>query len=535
MTHDPTPAAPWRVAILLDGSRVPAWVATTIETLRASPSVDLVGWSAVDSIGPETIPRAWRAYLRLDERLFGRRAKALRSTVVDPALPRMTTSHGIDDVLASLRGAGPDVIVDLRSRDGPAIRSVAPGGTWVIRHGSQRRPAGPLSYLADVVAGAPAAPAVLIVQGDEPAADRVAYRSVSSVSPISLSRTYDSASWKAARFPIRALARLERDGPVVGLPPPDPTQEPADTGVIRAIAPRMLPFLVRICARLVGTTLKRIARHEAWFVATRSRRDGTIPRDLGGFEAVTPPTGHFYADPFILSTADRTYLFVEDWLPETRRGAISVLELGPTGRPEGAPRRVLERPYHLSYPFVFEHRGRTYLLPETSANGTIELYRALELPDAWEALGPIIRDVQALDPTILEHAGRLWLFAGVAMPGASPWDELWLWSAPALDGPWVEHPANPIVSDARSARPAGRILERDGVLYRPSQDCTPVYGRRIVINRIDSLSVTDYRETPVATIEPRGLGGLSRTHCYDASARFEVIDGRRARWRRPLG
>lgn len=535
MTHDPTPVAPWRVAILLDGSRVPAWVATTIETLRASPSVDVVGWSAVGPTGSETIPRAWRAYLRLDERLFGRRATALRSTVVDPALPRLTTSHGIDDVVASLRGTQADVIVDLRSRDGPAIRSVAPGGTWVIRHGSDQRPAGPLSYVADVVAGAPAAPAVLIIEGDAPAADRVAYRSISSVSPISLGRTYDSACWKAARFPIRVIARLERDVSGVARLPEDPTLDPADANAIRAPTPRLLPFLTRISIRLLRATLTRLVRHEAWFVATRSRQDGSIPHDLSGFEAVIPPAGHFYADPFLLSSAGRTFLFVEDWLPETRRGAISVLELGPAGRPEGAPRRVLERPYHLSYPFVFERDGQTYLLPETSANGTIELYRAVALPDAWEPLGPLIRDVRALDPTLLEHAGRLWLFAGVAMPGASPSDELWLWSARTLDGPWIEHPANPIVSDARSARPAGRILERDGVLYRPSQDCTPAYGRRIVINRIDTLSLTKYGETPVATIEPRGLGGLSRTHCYDSDAQFEVIDGRQARWRRPIG
>ena len=268
-------------------------------------------------------------------------------------------------------------------------------------------------------------------------------------------------------------------------------------------------------------------------MATRPRRDGSLPRDLGGFEAIAAPAGHFYADPFVLASGDHTYLYVEDWLPETQRGAISVLEVGSDGRPRGRARRVLERPYHLSYPFVFEHGDQTYLVPESSADQTVELYRGVALPDRWEPLGPILRDIRAIDPTVLEHDGRLWLFAGVAMPGASPWDELWLWSAPTLDGPWVAHPANPIVSDARSARPAGRILLRDGVLYRPSQDCAPTYGRRIVINRIDVLSPTDYHETPVATIEPRGIRGLSRTHGYDATAGLEVIDGRRSRWRGP--
>ena len=296
--------------------------------------------------------------------------------------------------------------------------------------------------------------------------------------------------------------------------------------------PGFVSFVARLSARLLGTGVRRLARPESWAVATRPRPSGAIPADLAGFVPIGAPAGHFYADPFVLRSAGRTYLFVEDWLPETRRGAISVLELDRGGRPIGAPRRIVERPYHLSYPFVFEHGGATYLLPETAENGTVELFRASAFPNDWEPLGPLLRDLRASDPTIVEHDGRLWLFAGVTMPGASPWDELWLWSSPTLDGPWVAHPANPIVSDARSARPAGRVFARDGLLYRPAQDCTPAYGRRIVINRIDVMTASDYRETPVATIEPCGLPGVSRTHCFDATDDIAVLDIRQTRWRR---
>ena len=528
MTDDPQTDTRWRVAVLVDGPRVAAWVATTIGSLEASPSVDFLGWSAL-ARRPGRIGWAWRAYLRADALVFGGRAAALVSTTIDPAVQCLTAGRGLDDSRAVLRDAALDVLVDLRSEDGPAVRSVAHAGTWLIRHGSDRRPAGPLSYVTDVVAGSPAAPVVLIALGDEAAADRLVYRSMSSVSPISLRRTYDPASWKAAHFPIRSMRWLERDPAGFARLSGEAERDQDDRA--RPPTARFIPFLARISIRILRVAASRLARHEAWFVATRPSTDTPLPRDLRGFEAIAAPAGHFYADPFVLTSDGRTYLYVEDWLPETRRGAISVLELGPDGRPRGSPRRALERPYHLSYPFVFEHGGQAYLLPETSENGTVELYRATGLPDRWEPLGPIIHDIRALDPTVLEHAGRLWLFAGVAMPGASPWDELWLWSAPSIDGPWLEHPGNPIISDARSARPAGRILVRDSVLYRPSQDCAPTYGRRIVINRIDALSITEYREVPVATIEPGGIKGVQRTHCYDASPFVEVVDGRRARWR----
>ncbi len=350
-------------------------------------------------------------------------------------------------------------MIDLRSGDRPAIRSVAGAGTWVIRHGSARRPAGPLSYVADMMAGVPAAPSVLIALGDEPAADRVVYRSMSSVSPISPRRTYEAASWKAAQFPIRSVRWLERDGSGVARLASGAMLDAASASDAKPpTRPRLLPLLARLSVRLLRVAATRLLRSETWFVATRPRRDGSLPRDLGGFEAIAAPAGHFYADPFVL-TVGRPHLPVRRGLAAgdaARRHQRA--GLGSDGRPRGPARRVLERPYHLSYPFVFEHRDQTYLVPESSADQTIELYRAVALPDRWEPLGPIVRDVRAIDPTVLEHDGRLWLFAGVAMPGASPWDELWLWSAPTLDGPWVAHPANPIVSDARSARPAGRIL-----------------------------------------------------------------------------
>ena len=54
---------------------------------------------------------------------------------------------------------------------------------------------------------------------------------------------------------------------------------------------------------------------------------------------------------------------------------------------------------------------------------------------------------------------------------------------------------NPIVSDVRRARPAGRVLSRDGELIRPSQDCSGRYGRAVAFNRIVRLTPTEFGES----------------------------------------
>jgi hypothetical protein len=95
------------------------------------------------------------------------------------------------------------------------------------------------------------------------------------------------------------------------------------------------------------------------------------------------------------------------------------------------------------------------------------------------------------DPTMLRYEGTYWLFAAVAVPGGSDWDELHVFFADELDGPWQPHPLNPVVADVRCARPAGRLFWDSGALIRPAQDCSVGYGRAIALQRVDVLTKTD--------------------------------------------
>jgi hypothetical protein len=141
----------------------------------------------------------------------------------------------------------------------------------------------------------------------------------------------------------------------------------------------------------------------------------------------------------------------------------------------------------------------------------------------------LLSDVVATDATLVRHDGRLWLFVAIAVGGGRAIDELFLFSADSLDGEWEPHPLNPVVSDVRCARPAGRVFVRDGQLIRPAQDCSRAYGWRLVFNRIEVLSRDEYRERPIGAIEPAPGSGNLRTHSYDADGVYEVLDGFRMR------
>ena len=148
--------------------------------------------------------------------------------------------------------------------------------------------------------------------------------------------------------------------------------------------------------------------------------------------------------------------------------------------PLGPPASALTRAYHVSYPFVFRHRDDIFMIPESLENETVDLYRAVDFPSGWVLEQRLLSGVYAVDATLFEESSRLWLFLNLAEPGASLNDELHVYSSASLVGPWVAHPENPVVSDVRRARPAGRIFRHGGRLIRPSQDCSHGYGTAVV-------------------------------------------------------
>jgi len=236
-----------------------------------------------------------------------------------------------------------------------------------------------------------------------------------------------------------------------------------------------------------------------------------------------PPADRFWADPFPVSVGDGFLVFVEELPFRTNKGHISVLNLARNGQLRRVE-RVLEKPHHLSYPFVFEWRDEHYMIPETGAARRIELYRATDFPGGWTPEEVLLDDVYAVDATVAEIDGRWWMFANIAPDGTRNYDELHVFHAPGPHGPWRPHRRNPVKSDARCARPAGRLFWWNGDLYRPSQDCSGQYGAAIVINKVSELTATEYRETTVARVEPKWTPNLLGAHTLNSAPGISIVD-----------
>ena len=125
------------------------------------------------------------------------------------------------------------------------------------------------------------------------------------------------------------------------------------------------------------------------------------------------PRIRFLADPIAIEHAGRTVLFVEDFHHDLQKGVISAVEFDAEG-PIAPAVCVLEEPWHLSYPFVLEAEGNVWMIPESSANREVALYRADPFPSRWVKEATLLRDLPATDATVFAHEDRYWLLTTIA-------------------------------------------------------------------------------------------------------------------------
>lgn len=238
------------------------------------------------------------------------------------------------------------------------------------------------------------------------------------------------------------------------------------------------------------------------------------------------PKGRFWADPFVINHESNTYIFVEEFVYSTGKGHISMLSRNMNGG-FNSPFPVLQKPYHLSFPFVFSFGEEFYMVPETRAVGSIQLYRGKPFPASWSYVKDLMTNIDATDTTLFHYDNKWWLFTSKVELQSKELvhTELFLYYADDLfTDKWTSHPRNPIVSDISRSRAAGRIFEHKGTLIRPSQDCTGGYGKAINFNEITILNTYDYEERLLTRINPDWDKRLTGMHTFSQDGNFCVID-----------
>ncbi len=194
----------------------------------------------------------------------------------------------------------------------------------------------------------------------------------------------------------------------------------------------------------------------------------------------------YLADPFAVWRDEALHVFVEAFDYRTKHAVIEHHEFSADlcWRDAGT---ALAQPFHLSYPFLVQDGGETFMIPESHRAGEVALYRATAFPRGWQRETVLLRDVPAAEASVLRHEGRWWMFFTVVGKPARDQRELHLAWAETLTGPWRLHPANPVIDDRSGARPGGTPFVENDRIVLPVQDCGGTYGGAIRLLEFQEL------------------------------------------------
>lgn len=372
----------------------------------------------------------------------------------------------------------------------------------------------------------------LVISTPDSEKESVIFSSWESTCPFSININRNNIHWRNALFMPRIIKRIFKDGSNFldrqrsnsGFAIADAQLDGQSDSLVGE-----LKYVVNFLSAAFSTVYRKLMYNDDFnwdLLIDISQGSNNHSYEFGNFRKIHSPKGIFWADPFVVKENDYYYLFVEEYIYKKHKAHISVLKLDNKGTLLSSD-KIIENKYHMSYPFVFKLEDMYYMIPETSKNKTIELYKSTNFPYEWKFERNIMEDISAVDTTLFFFNNKWWLFTSVDQTcnksGSST--ELFLYFTDNIfSGKWESHPANPIVSDVRSARPAGKMFIQDGIIYRPSQDCSGRYGRAFNINKVTKLTETEYNETVHVKIGPAWDKKLSGTHTFNFDQDFTVID-----------
>jgi hypothetical protein len=133
--------------------------------------------------------------------------------------------------------------------------------------------------------------------------------------------------------------------------------------------------------------------------------------------------------------------------------------------------------------------------------------------------------VRTADCSLLRDERGWWLLCSAGSDHGYLYDELHIYHAPRLQGPWRASPANPVRVDAATARPAGPWFRWQGGWAR----CRGPLRGAVQLLALEHLGLDGVGERSLMALQARDGGAPSCVHTYSRVGSDLAIDW--MRWR----
>lgn len=299
--------------------------------------------------------------------------------------------------------------------------------------------------------------------------------------------------------------------------------------------------LNRILKMSPGLIVKKIlGLDEIYTIAYREKKSEAHSLYMGGRHKLKrlPESKEFwYADPMVFRLGTDTALFMEAFEYKKQKGCIAYSMQLPDGTFSN-PETIIEEDYHMSFPVVFEWGTELYMMPETSENKSLNLYKCIGFPRQWEKAAEFKLHTELVDAIILDKSDRSCRILASQLNAAEPLQTRFqIYTIEKRnDGcailPHSDYNAKQVFS--YDTRNAGNLFQINGEWRHPVQVSTEMtYGVRVDVFRYQNMEQICCSELFLGSIEKENIsvegikpGKMIGIHSYCRNDNTEIVDVR---------
>ena len=282
---------------------------------------------------------------------------------------------------------------------------------------------------------------------------------------------------------------------------------------------------------LKRTLKKATAYDEVYAVGIRKYHSSDNDRiDTSASFSVLPEQRDMWmADPLIFTHEGKDWLFVETFSKRTHRGSISVIDLN-NNTNAYAPVPVIEEPYHMSFPMIFTWSNEYYMIPETSENHSVNIYKCEDFPYKWSLAHSFSTDKLIVDSVITEkHENSISLLASESSAGNPLLVRFIRYTISNINGAWeIRFEPNESADFTLDQRNGGTPLhmKNNSRCYITQTSTAVDYGVSVSVSDIENNHVSPIQTLDSHTVKISGIkaSDIIGIHTYSHGVQYEVID-----------
>lgn len=243
------------------------------------------------------------------------------------------------------------------------------------------------------------------------------------------------------------------------------------------------------------------------------------------FKTINNGINYWVADPFPIEKDGKLFIFGEIYEYTKLKGSIAYTQLTDSGFTKW--KKIIEEPYHLSFPNIFYIGDNLYMCPESHESRQLYLYKCEKFPHKWKKDKILANNGNFNDTVFLKYDNELLGFT-------CEWKDInnHQFKIFKLTGDIIEffNPSNIKTLDYYLTRPAGKIffdeIENRNIMV--SQICNPIYGSGLIFKSFN-INFPYYEEYEISRIYPADINcdlnkPFDGIHTFNMSDNYVVVD-----------